>query len=231
MAETILVVEDEKRLNVLIADYLSALGYRVLSAFDGPGALSQLSSVPPDMVILDIGLPGLDGYDVLKKIRREGNTPVIMLTARSEETDKLMGLEMGADDYMTKPFSMKELEARIRAVLRRSAGGIGAHSEGPVLRVRDLVMDTEKRLVTRSGKETVLTSVQFDLLQTMMKRPGRVYTRMELLETFQDMGFEGYERTIDVHIKNIRRAVEPDPGNPEYVLTVWGVGYKMAEHE
>ena len=225
------IIEDEKKLNTMISDYLTALEYTVISSYDGVGAIGRYREEKPDIVILDIMLPGLDGIDFLRKIRETDDTPVIMLTARAEESDKLMGLDTGADDYMTKPFSMKELEARIRALLRRSGrGGAQGRGNGPALIVRGgLTMDQSKRLVEKGGRELKLTTAQFDILKHFLNNPGRVFTRLELLEAFQEGGYEGYERTIDVHIKNIRKAIEDDPSHPVSIVTVWGVGYKWAE--
>jgi two-component system OmpR family response regulator len=231
MAIKVHIIEDEKKLNTMICDYLKARDYDVVSSYDGVGAMKTYREEKPDIVILDFMLPGLDGIDILRKIRETDDTPVIMLTARAEESDKLMGLDTGADDYMTKPFSMKELAARIRALLRRSVKGLeGAGSRaGEVIVHGGLTMDESKRLVEKEGRELKLTSVQFDILKLFLQNPGRVFTRLELLEAFQDVGYEGYERTIDVHIKNIRKEVEDDPSHPVHIVTVWGVGYKWAE--
>lgn len=227
----ILVVEDEKKLNSMISDYLEAVGFQPVSAYDGISALKIIRDDPPGFVILDVMIPGVDGMDVLRRIRETADIPVIMLTARAEEGDKLMGLELGADDYMTKPFSLKELSARIRAVERRyKPGGAGFGKDETVL-YGDLKLDPEKRQLLRNGEEVKLTSVQFDLMMAFLKNPGRVYTRMDLLNVFQEDAYEGYERTIDVHIKNIRKALEPDPSHPRYIHTVWRVGYKLAEEE
>ena len=227
-AEKILVVEDEKKINAMISDYLTALDYEVSSAFDGISALRIYRDFSPDLIVLDLMLPGIDGLDITRKIREEAGTPIIMLTARAEESDKLIGLELGADDYLTKPFSMKELAARIRAVLRRTRGSAVTSGNAPVSHI-GILLDPEKRLVIRDGRQIPLTSVQFDILSLMIRYPGRVFTRMDILNAIQEIGFEGYERTIDVHIKNIRKALEPEPSSPVYILTVWGVGYKIAE--
>lgn len=231
MAVKIQIIEDEKKLNLMISDYLQALEYEVISSFDGISGIKNYREEDPDLIVLDFMLPGIDGLDVLRKVREIDDTPVIMLTARAEETDKLAGLDTGADDYMTKPFSMKELAARIRALLRRTGGNRrkSSRDEGLTVTHGSLFLDESKRLVRKEGAEVKLTSVQFDMLKLFLTNPGRVFTRMELLETFQDVSFEGYERTIDVHIKNIRKAVEDDPSRPVYILTVWGVGYKCAE--
>ena len=230
MTYTILVVEDERKLNTMIADYLKALEYEVVSAYNGIDAVKLFREHGPDLVVLDLMLPGIDGIDVTRKIRESSSTPIIMLTARAEETDKLMGLDSGADDYMTKPFSMKELAARIRAVLRRTASqGRAPGQEEQVLSLGLIIMDVLKRSVKKRGEELKLTSVQFDILKYFLERPGRVITRGDILEEIQEYGFEGYERTVDVHIKNIRKNIEDNPGKPEFILTVWGVGYKLAE--
>jgi DNA-binding response OmpR family regulator len=228
MPTTILVVEDEKKLNRMICDYLEAVGFETQSAFDGPAGLQSIQRSEPDLIVLDVMLPGMDGMDVTRQVRQQRQTPIIILTARGDEGDKLLGLELGADDYITKPFSVKELAARVRAVLRRTSGE-GKESQRSVVRHLDLEADTEKRLLTRDGTPVVLTSAQFDLLCLLMQHPGRVFTRAEILRDVFDTQFEGYERTIDVHIKNIRRAIESDPAEPRYLQTVWGVGYRMAE--
>lgn len=222
--DRILVVEDEKKLNEMICDYLQAVGYTTASSYDGLSALRIIREKAPDFIILDIMLPGIEGTDLLRRIREFSQTPVIMLTARADEGDKLLGLELGADDYITKPFSLKELVARIRAVNRRFSGG-----SQRIITQGDLVLDPEKRMLLRNKTPIPLTSVQFDLLHTLLSHPGRVFTRMELLNSFQEDAYEGYERTIDVHIKNIRKVLEPEPSRPRYIQTVWRVGYKFAE--
>jgi len=220
------VVDDEVKIARPVRDYLEKAGFRVLTAYDGPTALAQFRQERPDLVVLDLNLPGMDGLDVARAIRRAGNTPIIMLTARVEEADRVAGLELGADDYVTKPFSMRELLARVRAVLRRS----GAERQPlPLIRVGDLLIDREKRRVTVAGKAVELTTTEFDLLTVLASSPGRVFSRMELLDRVQGVAYEGYERTIDVHIKNLRKKIEPDPRHPRYILTVYGVGYRLAE--
>jgi DNA-binding response OmpR family regulator len=188
--------------------------------------MAQFRYEQPDLVVLDLNLPGMDGIDVARAIRKERNTPIIMLTARVEETDRIVGLELGADDYVTKPFSPRELVARVRAVLRRAGDSEPAT---PLIRVGDLVIDVEKRAVTRSGEMIDLTTTEFDLLVVFARSPGRVFNRMELLDRVQGTAFEGYERTIDVHIKNLRKKIEPDPRHPVHILTVYGAGYRFAE--
>jgi DNA-binding response OmpR family regulator len=230
---TILVVDDEEKIVRMVRDYLRAIGFRVHTAQDGREALEIAEKVSPSLIVLDVMMPGLDGWDVTRRLRERGNVPIILLTAKSEEQDKLMGLELGADDYMVKPFSIKELAARIRAVLRRirPAAGESPADAGDVLRIGGLELDRDKRTVRRDEKHIQLTSAQFDLLAHLMQSPGRVYTRSQLLEALQEHAFEGYERTIDVHVKNLRKAIEPDPAQPIYLRTVWGVGYKMSEAE
>jgi two-component system alkaline phosphatase synthesis response regulator PhoP len=226
---TVLVVEDEIKIAQLVRDYLENAGYRVVLAQDGKTAMAQFRHEQPDLIVLDLNLPGMDGLDVARAVRRAQSardTPIIMLTARVEEMDRIIGLELGADDYVTKPFSPRELVARVRAVLRRAGGG-GAPS--PLLRVRDLAIDTEKRLVTRDDERIELTTTEFDLLVAFARAPGRVFSRMELLDRVQGEAFEGYERTIDVHVKNLRKKIERDPRHPTYIMTVYGAGYRLAE--
>ena len=229
--QRVLVVDDERKIVDMVRDYLDAVGFEVETAFDGKAALVSIQDNPPNLLVLDIMMPGLDGLDVVRKIRSETNIPVILLTARASEQDKLIGLELGADDYITKPFSMKELAARIRAVLRRVQPSEPTEKDNVKNKINhgSIEIDLEKRTVTFSGRRIELTGVQFDLLTRMMKYPGKVFSRMQLLESIQEDAFEGYERTIDVHIKNIRKALEPNPSKPRYILTVWGVGYKLAE--
>ncbi|MFN2156856.1 MAG: response regulator [Anaerolineae bacterium] len=223
---TILVVDDEHKIAQLVRDYLENAGYRVVLAHDGKTAMAQIRYEQPDLVVLDLGLPGMDGIDVARSIRQERNTPIIMLTARVEETDRIVGLELGADDYVTKPFSPRELVARVRAVLRRAGD---SEPPSPLIRIRDLALDLEKRTVTRGGEAIDLTTTEFDLLTVLARQPGRVFSRTELLDRVQGTAFEGYERTIDVHVKNLRKKLEPDPRHPTYVLTVYGAGYRFTE--
>jgi DNA-binding response OmpR family regulator len=229
----ILLAEDEKKLNTMIHDYLTALGFAVTGAHDGISALKKIQDKQYDLAVLDIMLPGIDGIEVLRKIREKQNLPVIILTARDQESDKLMGLEMGADDYMTKPFSMKELAARIRALLRRSSGELSRSPGGPEDTVTrfDLTLYPEKRTLTKNGKNIELTSHQFEIISLLMRHPGRVFSRGEILSAVQDMGFEGYERTVDVHIKNIRKKLGQSGDKHSYVETVWGFGYRFREDE
>lgn len=227
MQETILVVEDERGLNRMICDYLEALGFTVAASFEGPDAVKKTKELDPVLVLLDLSLPGFDGLDVARRIREFSRVALIMLTARADEGDKLVGLEVGADDYITKPFSMKELAARIRAVLRRTHPALQASAE--LVSHLDLSIDPERRTATRAGTPLALTAVQFDILLRFLQHPGRVFSRLQILEDVQGISNEGYERTIDVHIKNLRKALEPDPARPKYLLTVWGVGYKLTE--
>jgi two-component system alkaline phosphatase synthesis response regulator PhoP len=223
---TILVVDDERKIAQLVRDYLETAGYRVVLAYDGKTAMAQVRYEQPDLVVLDLNLPGMDGIDVARAIRQERNTPIIMLTARVEETDRIVGLELGADDYVTKPFSPRELVARVRAVLRRAGD---SEPPSPLVRIRDLAIDLEKRTVTRGEESIDLTTTEFDLLTVLARQPGRVFSRAELLDRVQGTAFEGYERTIDVHVKNLRKKLEPDPHHPTYVLTVYGAGYRFTE--
>jgi DNA-binding response OmpR family regulator len=225
--ETILVVDDEPKIVKTVRAYLEDAGFRPVTANDGQLALTTFRHEKPALVILDLGLPGLDGLDVARSLRRESDVPIIMLTARVDEMDKLIGLELGADDYVTKPFSPRELVARVRAVLRRTGGEREAAT--PAIVAGDLGMDVDRRQVSVGGQEVELTPTEFDLLVVLARHPGRVFSRMELLDRVQGYAFEGYERTVDAHVKNIRQKIEPDPKNPRYVLTVYGVGYKFAE--
>lgn len=228
MAEvkTVLVVDDEPQIVQVVRDYLEHGGFAVITAGDGPTAMRVARTQHPDLVILDLGLPGLDGLDVTRSLRRDGAVPIIMLTARGDESDKLVGLELGADDYLTKPFSPKELVARVRAVLRRVEGLATA---ADLIRVGDDVeVDVPQMRVTVSGRQVELTLTEFQLLSTMARQPGRIFTRAQLLDAVHGVVVESYERAIDAHIKNIRRKIEPDPRSPRYLLTAYGVGYRFA---
>ena len=224
---TVLIVEDEPKIVKLARDYLERAGFAVVSASDGNGALATFRSARPDPAVLDLGLPGMDGLDVLRELRQGSNTPVIILTARGEESDRLVGLELGADDYVVKPFSPKELVARVRAVLRRAEGAAEGGAE--ILRVADLMLDLPRMRATVGGMPLELTTTEFQLLTALARQPGRIFTRAQLLEAVHGVAFESYERAIDTHIKNLRRKIEPDPRQPRYVLTVYGVGYRLAE--
>lgn len=222
----ILVVDDEKKIVDIVKAYLEKDGYEVIAAYDGKSALETAKRQPPDLVILDLMLPEVSGWDVCRALRADSNIPIIMLTARDDVTDKIIGLELGADDYVTKPFDPKELVSRVKAVLRRTAAGPAAQ---PVLKVADLAINLEKRQVRRRGESIELTPMEFDLLATLAQNPGRVFSRMQLLDKVQGVAYEGYERTIDSHIKNLRKKIEPDASQPRYVITVFGVGYKVPE--
>jgi DNA-binding response OmpR family regulator len=223
--ETILVVDDEPKIVKTVRAYLEDAGFRVVTAADGQAALTAFRHGEPAMVVLDLGLPGLDGLDVARTLRRESDVPIIMLTARVDETDKLIGLELGADDYVTKPFSPKELVARVRAVLRR-AGGERDRPSPPIV-AGDVTIDLARRRATVAGREVELTPTEFDLLAVLARYPDRVFTRLELLDRVQGYAYEGYERTVDAHVKNLRQKIEPDPKAPHYIQTVYGVGYKF----
>jgi two-component system alkaline phosphatase synthesis response regulator PhoP len=222
----ILVVDDEPKIVQLARDYLEHAGFEVVTAHNGKTALSIVRAEKPDLLVLDLGLPEMDGLDVTRSIRKFSNVPIIMLTARAEETDKLIGLEIGADDYITKPFSPKELVARVRVVLRRLEV---ASSGSDIIRAADLTLDVPRLKVSIDDREVEVTSTEFELLATLVKQPGRVFTRAQLLDAVHGIAFESYERAIDAHIKNIRRKIEPNPREPRYILTVYGVGYKFAE--
>jgi len=229
MLKKILVVDDEPKITQLVRDYLERADFSVLVAFDGKGALSLAKTEKLDMVILDLGLPLMDGLDFTREFRKISNIPIVMLTARSDESDKLIGLEMGADDYITKPFSPKELVARVRVVFRRMA--LSRSSEADVIYAKDLVLDKHRFRVTINGRDVEeLTPTEFELLAALADQPGRVFTRSQLLNVIHGVAFESYERAIDAHIKNIRRKIEVIPGEPQYILTVYGVGYKFADN-
>ncbi len=227
MARKILVVDDEERIVEIIRAYLEKDGFAVAVALDGKAALDLARKERPDLIILDLMLPEVSGWDVCRILRKESEVPIIMLTARDDVTDKIVGLELGADDYVTKPFDPKELLSRIRAVLRRFESRA---SPSRTLDVGDLCIDVEKRTVRRGSATIDLTSTEFDIVRTLAASPGRVFTRMQLLDLIQGDAYEGYERTIDSHIKNIRKKIELSPDRPGYIVTVYGAGYKMAEN-
>jgi len=227
MPEKILVVDDEVEIVRILRGYLERAGYTVLSAYTGPEAVRMARQEAPTLVVLDLMLPGMDGWDVCRMLRRESDVPIIMLTARVEETDRLIGLELGADDYVVKPFSPREVVARVRAVLRRVQGPRPPEAES--LAVGSLRLDATRHTVSMDGRSVDLTPSEFEILRTLMHEPGRVFTRLQLLEAATGEAYEGYERTIDTHIKNMRRKIEPDSASPTYLLTVHGVGYKMRE--
>jgi DNA-binding response OmpR family regulator len=225
MAKTILVVDDKATMRTLVREYLTAEGFRVVTANDGRSALFVARQEKPDLILLDIMMPEMDGYEFMRVYRKEKDTPIILLTARLEESDKVLGLELGADDYVTKPFGMRELAARVRAVLRR-AGQDDLPSE--VVNAADISLDRGRRSVRVAEQYVSLTPSEFDLLAILMAAPGRVFSRSDLLIQLQGTAFEGVERTIDVHVRNLRTKIEPDPSRPRYVETVFGVGYRFA---
>jgi two-component system alkaline phosphatase synthesis response regulator PhoP len=226
MAQTILVVDDEARIVKLVRDYLERAGFDVLDALDGETALTLARREQPDLIILDLMLPGVDGLDVCRRLRRESGVPIIMLTARVEEADRIVGLELGADDYVTKPFSPRELVARVRATLRRASGEVGPPT---VLRAGDVELDTASLLASVAGEPVDLTPTEFQLLATLVRQPGRIFSREQLLEAVHGVAFDGYDRSVDSHIKNLRRKIEPDPRKPSYIQTVYGVGYRFGD--
>jgi two-component system alkaline phosphatase synthesis response regulator PhoP len=226
MVQKILIVEDESELVQVLRDYLERAGFHVDAVYDGERAVSAFQQLRPDLVLLDLNLPGMDGFDVARAIRRHSAVPIIMLTARVEEPDRIIGLELGADDYVTKPFSPREVVARVRAVMRRSSV-MPAPPE--VFRAADIEIDRVRHKVTISGEQVELTPTEFNLLATLASQPGRVFTRMQLLEATQGETYLGYERTIDAHIKNLRAKIEPDPRQLRYIETVFGVGYRFKD--
>jgi DNA-binding response OmpR family regulator len=225
--KTVLVVDDERKIVQLARDYLEHAGFRVASAHDGREALASFRQGAPDLIVLDLGLPLVDGLDVARTIRRSSNVPIVMLTGRADEADRVSGLELGADDYVTKPFSPKELVARVRAVLRRSEQ---ASAPADVIKAGEVTLDVPRMSVrVRDSDVEQLTPTEFQLLVTLARAPGRVFTRAQLLDAVHGVAFESYERAIDAHVKNIRRKLEPDPHEPRYLLTVHGVGYRFAD--
>ena len=226
MAQTILVVDDHANVRMLIKEYLTELGYRVVSAGDGSEALAATSRELFDLILLDVMMPHLDGFAFLKLYRKEHGVPIILLTARLSEADKVLGLELGADDYVTKPFGMHELVARIRAVLRRSSSSGSAAAD--TIQLGDLIVNRNAHRVMISGQSVTLTPSEFELLATLLESPGRVFSRELLLERLQGHDYEGIERTIDVHIRNLRKKIEPDPTQPRYIRTVFGIGYRAS---
>ncbi len=227
MSQRILVVDDDKQIVRLVRSYLEQAGYHVLTAYDGEMALHAIRRERPDLVVLDLMLPDRDGWDVTRIVRGDPNLadlPIIMLTARVEDTDKIVGLELGADDYLTKPFNPSEVVARVKAVLRRAAGG---PAERRVLRVAGLEMDLDRHEVTLDGEHVELTPTEFVVRELLMRNPGHAFTRLELIESGMDYAYAGMERTVDSHIKNLRRKIESDPKNPTHIQTVYGVGYRL----
>jgi two-component system alkaline phosphatase synthesis response regulator PhoP len=226
--KTILVVDDEPKIVELARDYLEHAGFAVVSASDGSEALMRARTDAPDLIVLDLGLPKLDGLDVARAFRRDSNVPIVILSGRSDESDKLVGLELGADDYVTKPFSPKELVARVRAVLRRSERPAPASD---VIRASDVTLDVPRMRVRAGDRDIDLTPTEFQLLTALAREPGRVFTRSQLLDAVHGVAFESYERAIDAHVKNIRRKLELDPREPHYLQTVHGVGYRFRDDE
>lgn len=225
MGKTILVVDDTESLRKMVKSYLEQEGFRVLTATNGREAIFLARDEKPDLILLDIMMPELSGYEFMRIYSKEADTPIILLTARLEETDKVLGLELGADDYITKPFSPRELTARVRAVLRRSGK---QDSELNIIRAGEIELNPDNRLVTIAGQLVDLTALEFDLLAMLMTSPGRVYSRLDLLRKLQGVAYEGYERNIDVHIRHLRVKIEPDSANPRYIQTVYGVGYRFS---
>ncbi len=219
-----MVVDDEKRLVSLVESYLKQEGYRVVTAYNGAEALTVAQREKPDLIILDVMMPEMDGYEFMRRHRAEHNTPIILLTARVDDEEKVIGLEVGADDYITKPFRPRELMARVKAVLRRAGEREPA---AKVLKAADIVLDRDSRTVKVGDRFVDLTPSEFDILTALMSHPGRVYSRLDLLDIIQGVRYEGYERTIDTHIKNLRGKIEDDPRAPKYIETVYGVGYRF----
>lgn len=224
MVNTVMVVDDQGSVRQLLREYLTEQGFRVVVAADGQEAIYMARHEGPDVIILDIMMPKMDGFQFLMQFRKEWRTPVIIVTAREEETDAVLGLQLGADDYIVKPFRMRELVARIQAVLRRTQM---AEEAGEVLRVGEVVLDEATHTVTVGGEPAALTPIEFDLLATLMRSPGRAFRRTELVDRLLESGFSGSDRTLNVHIRNLRTKIETDPGDPKYVETVFGVGYRF----
>ncbi len=223
MPKKILVIDDEPKIVEICQDYLKASGFEVVSASDGLQGLAIARREKPDLIVLDLMMPGMDGLDVCRNLRRDSNTPIIMLTARVEESDKLVGLELGADDYITKPFSPRELVARVRVVLRRTSGDISTE----IIRVGEVSLDRTRYEAVLPDKTILLTPTEFEILATLMRQPGRIFSRAQLLTSVHGIAFESYERAIDSHIRNLRRKLETASGEARYIFTVHGVGYKF----
>jgi DNA-binding response OmpR family regulator len=224
--KTILIVDDESKIVELARDYLEHAGFAVLTAADGRSGLALVRTRTPDLLVLDLGIPEPDGLDVIRAIRRDSNLPIVVLTARDDELDKLVGLELGADDYITKPFSPRELVARVKAVLRRMEPG---DAPSDLIRADDVTLDVPRMRAEVGSRLVDLTPTEFELLATLARRPGRIFTRGQLLDALRGVAFESYERAIDTHVKNLRRKLEPDPRSPRYIITVYGVGYRFAD--
>ncbi len=226
MNELILVVDDEPKIVRLAKDYLAQSGFRVLPASDGPTALAAARQEKPDLIVLDLNLPGMDGLDVCRALRRESSVPIIMLTARVEETDRLIGLELGADDYIVKPFSPRELVARVRAVLRRTQGDVQTLG---LIRTGDLEIDLNGHRAHLHGEVLKLTRIEFSLLAVLAQHPGQTFSRAQLIDRLHGVAEGSFDRSIDAHIKNLRRKIEADPADPHYVLTIYGIGYQFTD--
>jgi len=227
MKERILVVDDEPKMVKLARDYLEKAGFQVLTASEGRAALAIARQERPALVVLDLNLPGLDGLDVCRELRRESDVPIIMLTARVEETDRLIGLELGADDYIAKPFSPRELVARVRAVLRRARGGV---RQPGFIEAGDLEIDLDGHRVWRAGQLLQLSRTEFNLLVILARHPGQTFSRSQLISRLHGVAYDGYDRSVDAHVKNLRRKIEVDPRQPQYVITVYGIGYRFADN-
>ncbi|HKB09189.1 MAG TPA: response regulator transcription factor [Vicinamibacterales bacterium] len=225
-AKTILVVDDEPRIAEIARDYLERAGFRVAVSSTGPDALIAARTRPPDLIVLDLGLPHMDGFEVTRALRKQSNVPIIMLTARVDERDKLAGLEIGADDYVTKPFSPRELVARVRAVFRRVDA---ASQPADIIRAGEVALDRRTLRASVGTRAVDVTPTEFELLATLARQPGRVFTRAQLLDAIRGADTESFDRAVDAHVKNLRRKIEPDPRRPRYLLTVHGVGYKFAD--
>jgi two-component system, OmpR family, alkaline phosphatase synthesis response regulator PhoP len=226
--KTVLVVDDEPKIVDVVREYLEHAGFAVRTAGDGPAALERARALAPDLIVLDLGLPGVDGLDVARQLRKSSRVPVIILTARGDEVDRIIGLELGADDYLVKPFSPRELVARVRAVLRRVDERDTTAGDEPMVRA-DLVVDPARRRVTVADRPVELTPTEFELLAHLARQPGRVFTRAQLLTAIHGVAVESYERAVDAHIKNLRRKIEPDPRHPRFVLTAHGIGYRFTD--
>jgi DNA-binding response OmpR family regulator len=224
MGNTILVIDDQSSVRQLLQEYLTEQGFRVIQADNGQNALYTARHDQPDLILLDIMMPKMDGYQFLRQYRQERQTPVIIITAREEETDAVLGLDLGADDYVIKPFRMRELMARIRAILRRNENG---PEKFELLRAGDVLLDERTHTVSVKDTQVAVTPIEFDLLATLMRSPGRVFTRTDLVDLLSNSGFAGLENTLNVHIRNLRMKIETDPGNPQYIETVFGIGYRF----
>ncbi len=229
MAQKVLIVDDEQKILDVVTGFLESEGYKVARAMEGNDALARVKIDPPDLILLDWMLPGKNGIDVCRQIRSESNVPIIMLTARVDEGDKILGLDVGADDYITKPFSLRELSARIRSVMRRFSAAEKARADNLLLRRGPLTIDTEKFVAWKNGDHLNLTVTEFKILHTLAQRPGVVYSRLQLMRIAMGEAYVNYERSIDTHISNLRKKIGDSPGDPKFILTVFGVGYKFTE--